>query len=146
MAGRISNRLKTISIPDEDLLSDAEIEALRVEAKKKVLEDRKKAAQQKVLAAMLREENERIDPSDEIVLYTIDIPGYAKSVRLDGIEYFHGQTYKFTTRKLSSILEVVQGAWRHERSIGEANRNNYVAPSNKAGPAKYTLSAGFINA
>lgn len=141
-----SKKLKASAIPDSELLSTEDLVALREEARSKVLDDRKKDARKKALSAMIREENERLDPSDEIVSYTIDLPGYAMDIRLDGVQYVQGQTYKFSTRKLASVMDLIHNAWKHEAAIGGAHREVYKPPSSKAGPARYSLSAGFVSA
>ena len=118
--------------PGIELLSDAEVTALRNEAKAKVGEDAKKAARKAALEAMIREENSRIDPNEELVEYTIDLPGYASEIRVDGVQYIQGETYKFTRRQLASMQEIVQNSWKHEKAVGGANANEYRRPRNVA--------------
>ena len=81
---------------------------------------------------MIREENSRIDPNEELVEYTIDLPGYASEIRVDGVQYIQGETYKFTRRQLASMQEIVQNSWKHEKAVGGANANEYRRPRNVA--------------
>lgn len=116
------------NIPGSELISEAEMVALRQEAKAKVKSDAVKTAKKLMLEQMLREENQTADPDEVISAYTIDLPGYAANVTVDGVQYLQGETYQLGARQLSSIREIVQSAWKHEDSIGGAHANEYRKP------------------
>ena len=122
-------RPKQAYVPEPGLISDAEMFALRQEAKDKVKADAIKNAKKLMLEQMIREENQTADPDETISAYTVDLPGYATNITIDGVQYLQGETYQLGARQLSSIREIVQSAWRHEDSIGGAHANEYRKPA-----------------
>ena len=116
------------NIPGSDLLSDEEVEKLREEAAAKARKTRKEQASKELAARFEKEENHRIDPSEELMSYTVDLPGFADRIMLDGVVYMHGVTYRFPKRQYDTIRDLVSHAWRHESETGGANRDAYRGP------------------
>ena len=128
------------AIPGIELLSEEEIKALRAQARAKVQEDLKKKASQDALSHFLKEEQKMLDPEEEMVKILIDVPGYADRITLDNQIFMHGVEYTVSRRQAETMREIMQNAWRHERTIGGANANEYRAPANA------TISGKFIGA
>lgn len=119
-------------IEGAELLNDQERIALQAEAKKKVLEDRKAKAKKELLARAIDEERMALEPEEDLVDCTIDLPGFADRVVIDGVVYFHGATYKFPLKQYRSVTEIIGRAWGHEHEVGGANRDAYRRPRNVA--------------
>lgn len=114
-------------------LSEAEMEELRLEAKAKVQAEQKKSLKAAFLAKVLEEERTKYKPGRQIVNFTLDLPGHADRIILDGKHFFHGVTYKITEDVYRSMMDIQARAWEHENEIGGANRDLYKgrAPINK---------------
>ncbi len=55
--------------------------------------------------------------------YTIDMPPVGGTdIKLNGREFYHGQTYEVTVDELRTLKEMVHRLWMHERSIHEDNK------------------------
>ena len=62
--------------------------------------------------------------------YTIDLPaGAGVCLYTNGIEFYHGQTYKFREDELPEIKDRVSKCWSHEKSIHGDNENAYRKPA-----------------
>lgn len=54
--------------------------------------------------------------------YTIDMPPVGGTdIKLNGREFYHGQTYEVTVDELRTLKDVCARLWAHERSIHEDN-------------------------
>lgn len=72
------------------------------------------------------------DDGEDMWWYRIDLaPCGGLDIRINGMQYVHGETYKFTTDLLRSIKEIVSRTWSHENSINGANENPYKQAQNK---------------
>jgi len=129
IAGPVVEAAERPAIPNVELFTDAELEALKLEAAKVIDEDLKKLARAEALKHFTKAERARRLPAEEQIEYMIDLPGYAMSCVVDNVTYFHGKVYKVSRRQYASLRESVQNAWRHERNIGGANANAYRQPS-----------------
>jgi hypothetical protein len=117
-------------IPGVELLSAEEVEAIRVSARSKIAADLKKAASKELEARFLKEERHRADPNEELIPLTIDLPGFADRVTIDGTVYMQGVTYRFPKRQYDSVRDQIAQSWRHEAQTGGANRDAYRQPRN----------------
>ena len=69
--------------------------------------------------------------------HQIDLPpvgGYG--LRINGMDYFHGQVYSFSEDQMRGVLEMEYRCWAHERSIRGSNENVYRRQT------QYTLGGG----
>lgn len=58
--------------------------------------------------------------------YTIDMPPVGGTdIKLNGREFFHGQTYEVTLDELRTLKDIVHRLWGHERDIHEDNEKVY---------------------
>lgn len=66
--------------------------------------------------------------------YTVELaPNAGQSIRLNGFEFFHGQSYTFTTSQLQSIKDIVYRGFVHEANIfGHQNENFYRQQSSRS--------------
>jgi hypothetical protein len=64
--------------------------------------------------------------------YKIDLPpSGGTDIKVNGVPYYHGETYTFETDLLRTIKEIVQRSWGHEASIQGSNENFYRREMNK---------------
>jgi|WetSurMetagenome_2_1015567.scaffolds.fasta_scaffold35358_4 hypothetical protein len=104
---------------DFSLLSQEEKDKLRKQARERALADQKKAAQTAYFEYALEEEARALDPEQEEVEFTLELPIYAGHVMLNGVMYLHGGTYTVTRARFDSIADIVAHAWKHDASITE---------------------------
>lgn len=72
------------------------------------------------------------EDGNDLWWYRIDLaPCGGTEVKINGMPYYHGQTYKFGTDLLRSIKEIVARTWDHENNIMGANENVYKTAQNK---------------
>lgn len=66
------------------------------------------------------------DTGKDIWWYRIDLaPCGGIDIRLNGMQYVHGETYEFDTDTLRSVKEIVSRTWGHEANIHGENENAY---------------------
>ncbi len=116
----------------EPLLSDAELDRIRQEARKKVEDElaslrktEKKAAMATALDAEVLAQRRALglaDHRDDIVEVLIDVAPFAKDITVDGTVYLHGQWYKMDRRKADSVREIMARSWDSEDRAGNPNR------------------------
>lgn len=64
--------------------------------------------------------------------YKIDLPpSGGEAVRLSGLHYYHGETYKVSAAVLSTLKDIVWRAWAHNAEIMGSNENAYRRPQEK---------------
>ena len=119
-------------IPGAELLSDEDIAEIRAKAREQVETDRKKQAKEELKSRFLKEERHRSDPDEELIALTIDLPGFADRVTIDGVVYMQGVTYRFPKSQYNSICDQMSMSWRHEAQTGGANRDAYRKPRTTA--------------
>lgn len=70
------------------------------------------------------------DEGEELWRYKVDLPpSGGMCIKLNGLDYFHGEQYNFTTDQLRSIKDIVARCWNHEASIMGSNENFYRQPT-----------------
>lgn len=126
-------------IPGSELLTDEDIAEIRAKAREQVDTDRKKQAKEELKSRIMKEERHRSDPDEELLSLTIDLPGFADRVTIDGTVYMQGVTYRFPKRQYDSIRDQLAQSWKHEAQTGGANRDAYRQPRTTA------LRPGFEN-
>lgn len=66
--------------------------------------------------------------ADGVLLYKYKIdlpPSGGLDIKINGMPYYHGETYTFDVDLLRTIKEIVQRTWAHEQSIQGSNENFY---------------------
>lgn len=121
-----------ISDADRKLFTAAELEALEHEVTIEAQEDMRAEAKERVrerLRAQKRMEiQRRIDPDEEMFLFTVDLAPFADRIMLDGTIYMHGATYEVPHKQFDTMREIAARTWEHEREIGNANSQFYRKP------------------
>lgn len=122
----------SITLIDPTLLSDAEKAELRAKARERVDRERKEASMDAFLAAEIDAARRAGLPQEEMKFIALDMAGHSDRIMLDGIIYFHGQTYEVPKHTYDVLREVVARGWEHEDEIGGANRDMYRRPRTTA--------------
>jgi hypothetical protein len=123
-------------IKDFELISAERRAQIAAEAKKKVLEERRKEAEKLLLAAEMKKFEAEGKPEEEERSLLVNLPGHAMDVKLDGKAYEHGQTYVVKKRVYDSLKDIIARAWEHEDEIGQANNDLYRRRAMSPGPGK----------
>ena len=72
------------------------------------------------------------DAGEDMWKYKIDLPpSGGTDIKINGVPFFHGETYTFNTNLLQSIKEIVSRTWQHEANISGSNENFYRREMNK---------------
>ncbi len=126
------------------ILTNEEVYAARARAKKRVEDERRKAAMAAVeaeAAADIRREEGMItdSPADEVVTITIDLPEFSPGIVVNGRPYWHGHTYPVPRHVADSLREIMARANRHQeleiegRKLGEFYRRPHHTTIGRAG-------------
>ncbi|MDD5305289.1 MAG: hypothetical protein PHS14_19505 [Elusimicrobia bacterium] len=115
--------------PSQSEFTEAELEALREKARVEVADQRKKAQARELLEQFKEEELARLEPTLEMVEVLIDVPGYTNYIMVDGRIMNQGEIVTVPAHTAAAIREIVQNAWRHERSNGGAHMKAYMPPT-----------------
>lgn len=113
---------------DPTLLTAAEKAALREKALERVNKERKEAAMDAFLAQEIDLARRGHMPAEEMKYITLDMAGHSDRIMLDGVIYFHGQTYEVPKRVYDVLAETIGRGWEHEDEVGGANREQYRRP------------------
>jgi hypothetical protein len=117
------------------ILSNEEYRATVAKAKERILEQQKDAA----IAHLLEAETARLqreeglytgDPAqDEEVKVLIDLPEFASYLSLNGLQFWHGHSYKQPRHVTNTLREMQQRAWNHQAEIdGKSKIGAYQRP------------------
>lgn len=109
-------------------LTQAEKEALWLEAEADVAEELKAAEKERLLKEYKKEVRRSRIPEEALEPILIDVAGHSNKITLDSVEYFHGTTYYLSQAQRATINDIMSQTWKHEREIGGANSNAYRAP------------------
>jgi hypothetical protein len=108
------------------------------DAAKEIAEDEANRLQQQAQASLLTSNvTERFagksdDGEQDMWWYRIDLaPCGGLDIKINGLAYIHGETYKLTTDQLRSIKEIVARTWNHENAINGTNENPYKKAQNR---------------
>jgi hypothetical protein len=72
------------------------------------------------------------DEGRDLWWYRIDLaPCGGTEIKINGMPYYHGQTYKFGTDLLRSIKEIVARTWEHEANVNGQNENIFKQAQNR---------------
>lgn len=130
------------------LLSNAEVEEIRAEARAKLEKERIAAAKK----ALLAEETERLrmeeglvtgGPGDEMVDITIVLAQHSDRLLVNMKPYWHGRTYRVPRHVANSFREMMYRGERHESEIkGNSMASFYQnARETKLSPVKGSTNA-----
>lgn len=115
---------------DFDIL-DAETKAgLLLKAKQIVDQDEKNDAEDAYLQQAIAAEQRARRPEEAMEDVLIDVAGHSNKIMVDGVEYFHGYTYRVPYSLARVFQDTMQATWRHEHEVGGANRDEYRKPRN----------------
>jgi hypothetical protein len=103
----------------DGVLTAAEIEDARAEARKKFAADAKKTAKQDLIEAEIYRLKTKTGDGflDEEIFINIDLPPYADRLVVDGMIYFHNHAYKRKRHIVNSLRESIARMWDHEADI-----------------------------
>jgi hypothetical protein len=118
----------SIEVLDPSILTAEEKAALRAKALERVAKEHKDAVMDAYLADEIKKARRAHQPSEELKYITLDMAGHAQYISLDGMSYWHGQTYEVPKRVYDTLAEIVSRGWDHEDEIGGANRDQYRRP------------------
>lgn len=108
---------------DQPILSAAEIDKIRKEAREKLLSEKKSAAKADLLAKEIqRLKNEEglvtgNSHADEMVSITIDLPTFAPNIIINMRPYWHGHTYTVARHVAETLRAQMFTSWKHQNEI-----------------------------
>jgi hypothetical protein len=107
--------------PEEraELISEIEDEVHAEEVKKAKVEFKAKAR----TAIRVRKGLE-----EEQITFLLDLPGHTDKIRIDNQYYYHGFTYTRSYSVAQTVFYMMDQAWRHEETVGGANKDAYRKP------------------
>lgn len=108
----------------DKILSPEEKEVIRKRAKEHVAEARRKATEEALLHAYIKEEERGDKPQEELVDITLELPDHAPFLRLDNRVWFHGVTYEVEMSVYQTMMDMQARMWEHEKQTeGKARFN-----------------------
>ena len=119
---------KTVTAAPEIDFTEAELAEIRKQAAEQIQASRRKDKARELLEQFKEEEMARLEPSLEMTDVLIDVPGYTQYIMVDGRILKQGEIVTVPRQQADSIREIVQSAWRHERSNGGAHMKAYMPP------------------
>ncbi len=121
--------LKAQEREEHPLLSAAEIEGARAEARKRVQAKQKKEALDKII----EEETRLLTAStgdgykDELIWVNIDLPEFADRLIIDGRIYLHNHMYHLPRHMVNSMREQMSRMWEHYADTKGESMANKIA-------------------
>lgn len=118
-------------------IKELENQLRKSDAAKAIAEDEAGRLQQQAQASLLTSNvTERFagkgDDDQDLWWYRIDLaPCGGLDIKINGMAYIHGETYKLTTDQLRSVKEIVSRTWGHENAINGTNENPYKQAQNR---------------
>lgn len=106
-------------------LTEAEKAELSAQARATVAEELRSARKKQFLKEQINKHRQLAKPGQRIVGITLDLPGHADRIILDGKSFFHGTTYRVPENVYQTMIDIQSRAWEHENEIGGANRDLY---------------------
>lgn len=110
------------------LLAADEIEAIHERARKQAQLEMKQTAEKDLYEHFLEKERRKLEPEQELVKILLDLPPFAKNIRIDGRVYHHGAVYEVPRGTHDLMLEIMARGWAHDREVGQPNQDLYVPP------------------
>lgn len=122
--------LKQPQLTSEEMLKLEEEARLEVEKemKKELAENFKEQAKIRFKKkALFKSGEDAQGEDDEIETITVDLAKYSPWIVLDGVRYYHGQTYKFTKEQAAVVREQIYRSWLHDAEIHGLDSNAHNA-------------------
>lgn len=104
------------------LLTKAEIDAIRAEARDHVTAELKKSARTKLKDKFIQEERAKNDPKQEMVQVRLDLAEYTEGLLVDGVRYYHNGLYTIPRAKYDVFLEQMYRSHEHQNQIDGKSR------------------------
>lgn len=115
----------SLDINDYAELTEEEKDQLDAEARAQVAEELRAARKKEFIKQQVQKYRRAAKPGQKICSLTLDLPGHANSIIIDGRSYFHGTTIYIPENQYNSMIDIQARAWEHENEIGGANRDMY---------------------
>lgn len=112
---------RVTGVVDTSALTPEEIAAVKARARDMLSKELKEKQEDALLAASLQELREAHDPDEKVENFTLDLAGHSDRIMLDGVVYFHGQTYAVPYGVKATLKEIVARGWDHEAEIKHVN-------------------------
>lgn len=109
----------------EGILTPEDMAELRELARQNVVEEYKAAERKVVLQRLMDEERGKVDPEEDRLDVTIDLPGHSACIKINMKPYWHGVTYNVPVSIYRTIQDVMAQAWKHENVVGNVNAARY---------------------
>lgn len=134
--------------PDGDapLLTEAEIQAIRAEARAEIMADKRGKLKQELKA----QEKQRLrneeglttgnSHQDEMVSISIDLAPYAPYVNINGQCYHHGRTYQVPRHVADTLRDQMFQTWKHQNQIDGKDAQQFYAAKHIA--EMYSVAGG----
>jgi hypothetical protein len=135
-------------IDADKLLTPAQKDELRKQARDHVRDKIVKKAMEEFKAAAIAEEERALVPDEKTEYVSIDLPDHAAFIRLDNVVFFHGLTYEVSYLVARTMADVMARAWEHQHEIDGHRRRGDITrrPHNTMmRPGMENLSIGVIN-
>jgi hypothetical protein len=121
-----------------ELLSDEERATIQKQAREEILKERRTKVRKELLEAFKLEMVAEENPAAEMVALSVNLPymGGKKGniyscVTINGVRYYHGQTYSVSRAQYNSMIDIIQNAWRHEEAaFGARDPNAFIHERN----------------
>lgn len=123
---------------DDGLLTAAEIDAIRKEARAEIMADKRGKMKQEMKAAekqrLLREEGLTTGNThaDEILSITIDLAPYAPYININSQCYYHGRTYQVPRHVADTLRDQMFMTWKHQNQIDGKDAAQFYAAKHVA--------------
>lgn len=131
---------------DAPLLSEAEIAAIRAQARAEIMADKRGKLKQELLAAekqrLKNEEGLTTGNShmDEVVSISIDLAPYAPYININSQCYYHGRTYQVPRHVADTLRDQMFQTWKHQNQIDGKDAASFYAAKHVA--EMYSVAGG----
>ncbi|MDE2000910.1 MAG: hypothetical protein KGI52_18515, partial [Burkholderiales bacterium] len=105
-----------VTAADEALLTKDEIEAARRVAGEEVKAEHKKRAKNKLIEKFKQEAEAALNPEEATRPITLDLADHQPNLMVDGVIYWHGQTYNVKKGLYETLVEMQSRGWDHDET------------------------------
>lgn len=98
----------------ESILSQAEKDEIRIQARKRAQDELKDRATKALLDQYTREERARLIPEEELVEIWLDLAPSSPYIMLDGKQYLHHNYYTVNRAVFAVLTEQMNRGWAHD--------------------------------
>lgn len=130
-------------VDGQELLTEAEKAEIKLQAAEQVKEARKEKAVKSLLEAYKKAEENKFDPSEQLVDWVCELGDYAPYICInDAMRYYHGVTYRVPQSVACSLNDIAWQSQMHGREIEGKRRqgdilrqplNTNLSPTNPHG-------------